>query len=223
MMVELKPRELMGHPNVKPRAIMIQAPHGEGAETILKGSTSKRMEARGIVEIVKKYLTIGDYDIVHSVGKLTAEGKMKCKACGIEKELGEYPVCGIKKNGDNYYRKICKKCYCEGVKEWNKNNNDKHNKNARVSYSNHKEEIIEKVKRYQKSYPQKANAKNKIFRAVRSGVIVKKESCEICGKKCKARGHHPDYKDPLRVIWVCNSCHRNIHLALGQSVAKVGE
>ena len=58
-----KPCEFMGTPNVKTRAIMSQASFEEGATTIPKGSTPKRVEAQGIRQ---------DEDIVSSAWKHAA-------------------------------------------------------------------------------------------------------------------------------------------------------
>jgi hypothetical protein len=45
--------------------------------------------------------------------------------------------------------------------------------------------------------------------AIQSGRI-KKMPCEICGET-KIEGHHPDYAEPLVVVWLCNKCHRTHH------------
>jgi hypothetical protein len=58
-----KPCEFMGTPNVETRAIMSQAAIAEGATTIPKGSTLKRVEAQGIRK---------DEDIVSSAWKHAA-------------------------------------------------------------------------------------------------------------------------------------------------------
>jgi len=53
---------------------------------------------------------------------------------------------------------------------------------------------------------------NYIFKkAIKRGIMIRPQTCEKCGKKTKIVGHHPDYKKPLDVIWLCNSCHRNLH------------
>jgi hypothetical protein len=221
MMVELKSRELRGHLNSKAE--------GNPDPSLAKGrsrdySERKYIQADGSARLVKKDLTIFDNDdIVHSIKKLIAEDKMICKRCGEEKNIIDFPVCSKKKNGENYYRKVCKVCYCDSVHKWNKENNDKHNANARKSYMNHKDETLHKVKVYRMNNPQKKHAVNLINSNIRSGSIIRLKSCEICGNGGNIQGHHPDYNEPLRVVWVCVSCHRKIHLALGQSLAKVAE
>lgn len=51
-------------------------------------------------------------------------------------------------------------------------------------------------------------ARSKLARAVKSGILKRPELCE----KCSGYGHieaaHYDYSEPLRVRWLCVSCHR---------------
>ncbi len=55
-----------------------------------------------------------------------------------------------------------------------------------------------------------------VKKAIRMG-MRKPDICEKCGKKFpigKIHGHHPNYRKPLFVIWVCPKCHRGIHKML---------
>jgi hypothetical protein len=45
--------------------------------------------------------------------------------------------------------------------------------------------------------------------ALRIG-LLKREPCLYCGAE-KAHAHHPDYRKPLWVIWMCNSHHLKHH------------
>lgn len=65
-----------------------------------------------------------------------------------------------------------------------------------------------------------ANAQtNDIFeRALESGKIIKKDSCENCGATGKFKdgrsaiqAHHSDYNKPLDVMWLCQRCHHEWH------------
>lgn len=51
-------------------------------------------------------------------------------------------------------------------------------------------------------------ARDAVSKALKSG-ILKKELC-YCGET-KVEGHHPDYNEPLMVIWLCNKHHKHIH------------
>lgn len=62
-------------------------------------------------------------------------------------------------------------------------------------------------------FPEKLKARQLVRAAVRNGNITKPSNCDICGSEQRLQGHHPDYREPLRVIWLCSGCHANIHLA----------
>lgn len=36
-------------------------------------------------------------------------------------------------------------------------------------------------------------------------------TCEACGLETATQGHHPNYRKPLEVIWLCPKCHKNEH------------
>lgn len=44
---------------------------------------------------------------------------------------------------------------------------------------------------------------------VRDGIIGKRP-CAVC-KAQKVEAHHPDYRFPKCVVWLCRSCHRQVH------------
>lgn len=77
-------------------------------------------------------------------------------------------------------------------------------------------------------------ANSKIQYAVDSGKLIRPKKCEICGSEgkpdmtncknpwtgeplpdipayCPIVAHHPNYNNPLYVIWVCRKCHIKIH------------
>jgi hypothetical protein len=39
---------------------------------------------------------------------------------------------------------------------------------------------------------------------------IKKASCVKCGSEDSQR-HHPDYNNPLHVVWMCRECHLEYH------------
>ena len=51
------------------------------------------------------------------------------------------------------------------------------------------------------------NARNRVYRAVKAGSLVRPGECENCGKECKTEGAHFDYARPLDVRWLCRRCH----------------
>lgn len=52
---------------------------------------------------------------------------------------------------------------------------------------------------------------SKLDNAVLSGRIQRSDSCELCDKEANTHGHHPDYRKPLFVIWLCPKCHSDWH------------
>jgi len=49
----------------------------------------------------------------------------------------------------------------------------------------------------------------RVQRALKAGVLTK-QPCSVCGSP-KSEAHHPDYRRPLDVIWLCCSHHRQWH------------
>ena len=53
----------------------------------------------------------------------------------------------------------------------------------------------------------KVNAKHKARIATKKGKLQKPLFCECCGQLRKLDRHHPNYGQPLKVIWLCRRCH----------------
>lgn len=62
-------------------------------------------------------------------------------------------------------------------------------------------------------YPAKAKAWNAVSNAIRDGRLAR-SPCEKCGE-LEVQAHHENYEEPLKVRWLCFSCHRSVH---GQTV-----
>ena len=52
-------------------------------------------------------------------------------------------------------------------------------------------------------------AQRAIRRFIKLGVITQLP-CAICGNN-NSGGHHPDYSHPLRVVWLCQKHHSEMH------------
>lgn len=63
--------------------------------------------------------------------------------------------------------------------------------------------------RYKRSVPGKIKARSVVNNAKRDGKI-KRSPCAKCGAK-KVEAHHPDYRKPLVVVWLCKPCHTAVH------------
>ena len=60
-----------------------------------------------------------------------------------------------------------------------------------------------------KKNQQKLLTRSLTKKAIKKG-LIKVENCKECGAKAEA--HHPDYTNHLKVIWLCDLHHRNIHI-----------
>jgi hypothetical protein len=68
----------------------------------------------------------------------------------------------------------------------------------------------ERLRRRQKRQGTRAKIQKQVQRAVANGVLIKPLCCEGCKRsiiKRKLQGHHRDYRYPLNVVWLCQSCH----------------
>ena len=59
----------------------------------------------------------------------------------------------------------------------------------------------------------KYNAQRMVRKRVRSGKIVRPNSCQVCGILGKPQAHHDNYSKPLEVMWLCAQCHNDRHRA----------
>lgn len=99
------------------------------------------------------------------------------------------------------------------MREWRKNNLDKiiasdikwrqkkENKNT-IKECQHQWKINNK---------EKYIAQKKLTNRVYLGIIIKPPTCEHCGKVTLLHGHHNDYNKPFDVVWLCPSCHGQMH------------
>lgn len=40
--------------------------------------------------------------------------------------------------------------------------------------------------------------------------LIQKQPCEVCGD-ANSEAHHPDYSQPLNVVWLCRAHHKALH------------
>jgi hypothetical protein len=71
---------------------------------------------------------------------------------------------------------------------------------------------LEKNKRttadWRRANPKRWAAQIKLNNALRAG-RVQKTPCMVCGERAEA--HHPDYDQPLDVVWLCPAHHKQVH------------
>lgn len=79
------------------------------------------------------------------------------------------------------------------------------------------EERTERRRRYDRDYYSdpanllKKKARRVVCSALANGSLIQPLSCQNCGCATETEAHHPDYSQPLAVIWLCVPCHRGHH------------
>lgn len=63
-------------------------------------------------------------------------------------------------------------------------------------------------KKYHAKHPKRKAAHHAVSNAIRDGRLVRLP-CFVCGQKAEA--HHPDYDQPLDVVWLCRAHHQQAH------------
>ena len=64
-------------------------------------------------------------------------------------------------------------------------------------------------KKYRQRYPERIRAKKRVAYAIRTGKL-KRKPCRVCGDP-KSEAHHPDYNQPLKVVFFCRKHHEMEH------------
>ena len=146
-----------------------------------------------------------------------------CFKCGRRKRLSFYYFHPGMKDGR---LNKCKECAREDVINHRESNLPKikaydrarsklpHRVAARAKYrqtAGGKEAGTKSNKKWRLNNPVSRAAHVILGNAIRKGAIVKPTECSNCGASGRVYGHHEDYSLPLDVIWVCSSCHGEIH------------
>ena len=74
---------------------------------------------------------------------------------------------------------------------------------------NHKEEHNKSSAEQRRKFPEKIRARSITNHAIRKGEIVR-QPCEICGRT-DVQAHHDNYNEPLKIRWLCVTCHNEWH------------
>lgn len=145
-----------------------------------------------------------------------------CGKCKQEKPLSEFYT--HKRDG---YQSNCKECKRNTGRIYNRTpNRRKYNKQfyERLKYNGYfdqyqKRPDVKKRKAEQmKQYSQDPRLRIRFLarwyakRMTENGTL-KQEPCAICGES-KTQKHHPNYNEPLLVVWLCVKCHRKLHKSL---------
>ncbi len=77
-----------------------------------------------------------------------------------------------------------------------------------------KKDYILCISEWQKSNPEAVKASYLLRESIRKGQISRSKKCSKCREVNRIVAHHPNYKEPLNIIWLCTSCHKLIHNVL---------
>lgn len=55
--------------------------------------------------------------------------------------------------------------------------------------------------------PEARRAQRRVAYAIQKGDMFRPSACEQCGKPARIEAAHYNYSEPLRVRWLCRSCH----------------
>lgn len=134
----------------------------------------------------------------------------RCFKCGQDKPLDEFYK--HPRMADGHLGK-CKACTKRDVGEHRQLHLDEIRAyDRRRAVLPHRRAAVKRVcKAYYEVHPERRSVSGKLCAAVKSGHLVRPETCEVCGAKTHINGHHPDYSQPLVVMWVCQPCHKKLH------------
>ena len=139
---------------------------------------------------------------------------MYCKTCKAEKAASEFYV-------SNQSR--CKECTkaatrknrlerIDYYREYDKARASMpHRVSARAEYQQTRafaQSHSAAARRWTAKHPERRAANYLLGNAVRDG-RVEKLPCFVCGADAEA--HHPDYSQPLAVVWLCPAHHKQAH------------
>lgn len=125
-----------------------------------------------------------------------------CFKCGTEKPLHDYYR--HSQMADGHLNK-CKSCAKADVGAYRAEHIDSLRAYDRARGNRQPPSYL---KEYRQRFPKKSKAVSALNRAVRSGKVIP-EPCFICGERAEA--HHPDYDQPLAVVWLCPPHHKQAH------------
>lgn len=86
-----------------------------------------------------------------------------------------------------------------------------------------KQEMKEELKEIEKETKERkvlSDAHRATRKAIKERVIKKPKLCQKRGKARHLIAHHEDYSKPLKITWLCVSCHRRRHIEIGNKNQK---
>lgn len=146
---------------------------------------------------------------------MSLETKKTCKKCLVSKDIDQFHHHRRYQDG---HATTCKECSNLKSKEWRQNNRERRKEISKRYIYKNREEHRKKLSEYKKNNKEKVNAGTRLRRAINNGIIERPDTCFWCGAKESIEAHHPDYNDPLGVIFLCRPCHKAEHARLKEAI-----
>ncbi len=96
-------------------------------------------------------------------------------------------------------------------------------KKSQLKYIKNRDAVLDRTKKYKLDNPSINKAHRSVASAVRSGKLTRPSKCSNCGEIKALDAHHDDYSKPLKVRWLCRSCHERKHSSVYIVEAKDGQ
>ena len=135
----------------------------------------------------------------------------RCCRCKEEKDLKEFNNDKSAKDGLQY---VCRICQNQCQKQYYQRNRENSKERMKQYQQRNREKINQNKKQRYHRNPEKDKARSMLNRAVKSGKIHKPLYCSSCEGDKHLEAHHTDYSKPLEVLWLCRSCHVELHRGL---------
>jgi hypothetical protein len=135
--------------------------------------------------------------------------KKACNKCKEEKGIEEFQY---RKDRGTYHH-ICKKCRNLQSSQWKKINRkycyEEKRKYRKSEVGKAATRARKKRKKLNPIVRKKYRVQDKAWKSIKNGTL-KRMPCEKCGN-LKVHAHHPNYNEPLNVMWLCVFHHREWH------------
>lgn len=138
-----------------------------------------------------------------------------CFKCNIEKTLDNFYK--HKMMADGHLNK-CKECAKKDSMGILNKNREEVNRKRRISRAKKSGKYADYSREYRKEKSDQSKALQLVYRSIKNGTLLRPRNCSKCLVECKPQAHHESYdkKDWLKVMFLCRSCHRKIHIEIGK-------
>lgn len=138
-----------------------------------------------------------------------------CLTCSVDQPVENFYKRLASKDGLFSKCKICSKAYDDARASCPKRAEARaayaQTEKGRERHNNAKVKYIERN-------PKKRAAHIQVGNALRDGKLEKSDVCEFCWEHKPLVAHHPDYNQPLMVLWFCSQCHDEWHRQNGEGL-----